>query len=46
MDSVVLLALGAHRLKVVLRCIELGLVNELVIDKELADGLETHLRSG
>ena len=43
--GVVLLALGAHRLKVVLRCIELGLVNELVIDKELADGLEKHLRS-
>jgi DNA-binding transcriptional regulator LsrR (DeoR family) len=43
--GVVLLALGAHRLKVVLRCIELGLVNELVIDKELADRLETHLRS-
>jgi DNA-binding transcriptional regulator LsrR (DeoR family) len=43
--GVVLLALGANRLKVVLRCIELGLVNELVIDKELADRLEEYLRS-
>jgi len=43
--GVILLALGAHRLKVVLRCIELGLVNELVIDKELADGLQRHLQS-
>jgi DNA-binding transcriptional regulator LsrR (DeoR family) len=43
--GVILLALGAHRLKVVLRCIELGLVNELVIDKELADELGKHLRA-
>lgn len=42
--GVVLIALGAHRVKVVLRCIELGLVNELVIDKELALKLAAHLR--
>lgn len=44
--GVVLLALGAHRLKVVLRCLELGLVNELVIDKELAGRLEQHFQMG
>jgi DNA-binding transcriptional regulator LsrR (DeoR family) len=43
--GVVLLALGEHRLTVVLRCIELGLVNELVIDKQLADSLQEYLRS-
>jgi DNA-binding transcriptional regulator LsrR (DeoR family) len=43
--GVVLLALGAHRMKVVLRCIELGLVNELVIDKALAHQIEKELKS-
>jgi DNA-binding transcriptional regulator LsrR (DeoR family) len=44
--GVILLALGANRVKVVLRCVELGLVNELVIDAELADALMAHLRIG
>lgn len=43
--GVILLALGAHRLKVVLRCIELGLVNELVIDKDLEGALRGQVLS-
>jgi len=42
--GVIVLALGADRVTVVLRCIELGLVNELVIDRELADALHAHLQ--
>lgn len=41
--GVVLLALGARRLRVVLRCLQLGLVNQLVIDKELADRLTEYV---
>ena len=34
-----MLAVGARRRKIVLRCIELGLVNELIIDRELDHAL-------
>jgi len=44
--GVVVLALGAERVQVVLRCLQLGIVNQLVINKALADGLTTHLQSG
>jgi len=41
--GVVVLALGARRLRVVLRCLQLGLVNQLVIDRELADRLTEYV---
>jgi len=41
--GVILLALGDHRLTVALRCIQLGLVNELVIDRGLEGALRQHL---
>src|SRR5271165_1566627 len=37
--GVLMLAVGARRRKIMLRCIELGLVNELIIDRELDHAL-------
>lgn len=38
--GVIVLALGVRRCKVVMRCVELGLVNELIVDQETAKALE------
>jgi DNA-binding transcriptional regulator LsrR (DeoR family) len=38
--GVVIVALGQKRCDMVRRCVELGLVNELIIDQELAQGLK------
>jgi DNA-binding transcriptional regulator LsrR (DeoR family) len=43
--GVILLAIGERRYHVVMRCIELGLVNELVIDQALARTMETALKA-
>lgn len=43
--GVLLFALGKNRLDVVLRCIELGLVNELIIDQQLEQALIAHASS-
>ncbi len=40
--GVIVLAFGAGRLEVVLRCVELGLVSELVIDRDLDAALMAH----
>jgi len=44
--GVIVLAFGAGRLEVVLRCVELGLVSELVIDKALEEALRDLLLPG
>jgi DNA-binding transcriptional regulator LsrR (DeoR family) len=44
--GVIVLAMGADRLEVVLRCVELGLVSELVIDRGLEGALRAHLGLG
>lgn len=44
--GVILLALGAHRAEIVMRCVELGLVNELVLDRPLEDALARQLQNG
>ena len=41
--GVILLALGRRRRSVAMRCIELGLVNELIVDQSLAQALEAAL---
>jgi DNA-binding transcriptional regulator LsrR (DeoR family) len=40
---VIVLAIGKARCEVVLRCVQIGLVNELIIDQELARELTAHL---
>jgi DNA-binding transcriptional regulator LsrR (DeoR family) len=44
--GVVVVATDKHRADMVLRCIELGLINQLVVSRELADELELRAAAG